>query len=144
MPYYEHIARMGFLVLLIGALHGCGSGGATVKGTVKYDGKAVDFGSVVFAVGDKFVDARIEPDGTYQAKGVPYGAAKIAVHSKMEKLSEAPVAEKPDNVKGRPVKERNKKGVVLPEIYTKADTSGLTLNVDRAKMEFDISLKKEE
>lgn len=143
--FFGYVGFFGVICLLIVGLPGCGPGGATVTGTVTYEQKPLEFGTVIFAVGETVVDAPIKPDGKFEARGVPFGEAKVAVRSLPEE-EKAFVVERPEDKKALPSKKKRtmatKKGTRLPEMYTEIETSGLTLTVNQPKMDFDIPLKK--
>ncbi len=78
---------VSFCLLTLAFLNfGCGSGGVSVKGEVKYDNQVVDQGTITFIpVGDKKakkVGGRIT-DGTYEIvgdKGLEPGKYKVEIH----------------------------------------------------------------
>ncbi len=111
-----------------------------VKGTVTYQKKPVDYGSVFFFVGTEVKQAEIAPDGTYIAYGVPYGDAKVEVHSRSPKASEAHAHSKSTTKKG-PTPPPGPKGVLIPEKYNEKDASGLTVIIQQKIVEFDIELQ---
>jgi hypothetical protein len=131
--FLVHGTVISSLVLICG----CGSNTATVKGTVTYKGAPVDYGSVVFFVGDKqAIPAQLGSGGAYEATGVPFGEAKVEVHSRpagqtipkhSKTAEEAPVVEL--------------KGVVIPENYTDKEKSGLSVSINKKVVEFKIELK---
>lgn len=64
---------------LVGLLSGC-SGEGTIAGRVTCEGKPVSAGTVHFhSANDTIVSAPIEEDGSYRARGVPVGEAKVSV-----------------------------------------------------------------
>ncbi|MGF1582273.1 MAG: hypothetical protein ACFCD0_23360 [Gemmataceae bacterium] len=75
-----------FLLTLAFLNFGCGGGGVSVKGEVKYDNQIVDQGTITFvpiAAGDaKKVGGQIK-DGTYEIlpeKGLSPGKYKVEIH----------------------------------------------------------------
>lgn len=71
----------GFAVLAA-LMTGCGTKATTVKGTVKYQGKDVVWGSVAVVASDGInYPATINPDGSFTIENVPTGPCKIGVNS---------------------------------------------------------------
>jgi hypothetical protein len=130
------------LMVILAALGGCAPPTAKVKGSVTYNGVPVDFGSVVFFVDDKnAIPVQLGPEGTFTAMGLPYGEAKVEVHSRPP--DEGRVRPKhTKSTKEAPVIEP--KGVEIPEDYNDKDKSGLKLTIDRAIIEYKIELKDPE
>jgi hypothetical protein len=86
---------------------------ATVTGKVVFKGKPIGTGKIVFhpPVG-KAIAAKINKDGTYEAKNVPVGKLMVSVDSKG-----------------------------LPKKYTSPKTSGLTYEPAKGANQFDIELQ---
>lgn len=72
-----------FVLLILGLLAGCGGGQATgdVSGTVSFDGKPVEMGSITFlpADGNGPSAGGSITDGKYAVAKVPVGAAKVKI-----------------------------------------------------------------
>lgn len=126
------LRRVLGLALATLAVTACGCGPPTfvVTGKVTYNGVALDApdGMIVF-IGPKgeFAAAAIDPDGAYRATKVSQGANQVVAYYPN------PKAQKQRNV-------RQKHGAppppkvplfLTPEKYTAANTSGLSLNVDK-------------
>ncbi len=65
---------------------GCGRGAGDVAGTVRFDGKPLHTGYVLFASQTKpgvEVSCVIRPDGSYDVADCPLGPVKIAVKAKV-------------------------------------------------------------
>jgi hypothetical protein len=135
-------ARAGVVVALL-AVGGCG-GTATVSGKVRYKGRTVTYGSVIFLNRDGSArSSAIEPDGSYKVTGVQRGTAKVAVISR-------------DPSKGRSTslgepRHRDKQGIAeakaatrdwfpLPHKFEDPANSGLTCTVDSSRVSYDIDL----
>jgi hypothetical protein len=120
-------------------LAGCGGPPTgTVKGTVTYNNKPVDYGVVTFFVGTEVKQVELAPDGSYVAKEVPYGEAKVEVHSRSHK------AEPPSRSQGKQKTTPPpgaSKGILIPENYNDKDKSGLKVTVQKGVTEFNIELK---
>jgi len=140
----RHFAAALFLLALT-ALFGCdrAPSTSTIKGTVTYQNKPVDYGAVVFIVDDKDrVQVMLESDGSYVASGVPYGTAKIEVYSRRAEQSRPAVHSKSVR-KVEPAIE-TPKGVVIPKMYNDQETSGLKVVIDKSLVEYNIQLKDPE
>lgn len=133
------------LVLLacLPALAGCADT-ATVKGRVRFQGRAVVHGSVTFVCADQTArSAVIQPDGTYTVEGVRPGEVRIAVTSR-------------DPAKGRSTRfgepaRHGKQGVAaaraaakgwfpLPASLEDPDKSGLRCTVSAGRTTHDIEV----
>jgi hypothetical protein len=128
------------LTFLPFALVGCGGAG-DVRGRVTYQDKPVCSGNVVIIGSDSLpYYGPIQEDGSYIAKGVKVGEAKVAV------FSPGPTAP-PEGPVGDKIKKNTqntvdpKKWFALPERYGDPATSGLSLTVHRGENKFDIPLK---
>jgi hypothetical protein len=136
------------LVFLFGV--GCSQGQGTVSGTVSFQGKPLEFGSVVIVGADGIPrSAHIMPGGAYTLPEVPCGAAKLAVHS-------PDPAEQDDILEQEKVKFQ--KGLVktldrkvpdidrakwfpIPSDYSDFEKSGLEYHVKKGNNSFDIQLQ---
>jgi len=122
--------------LLAVFLAGCGSDMASVSGTVTYDGKPLDTGTVgFFPVGPGPAGyGSIQPDGSFrirtgQQAGLPPGEYRITVQAT------GPIPEPtPENLE--PVPES-----IIPERYGNPDQSGLTFTVEPGSNQVPIALK---
>lgn len=160
---------IGALAVLLGAVNGCGGGKGTVSGKVTLDGKPLPAGKIGF-VPSKGVGASGEiKDGQYSVSGVPAGDMKVTVEtksikSKIDELSSAvrlsvrssqppPGVKMPEGAKKALEEERKRDEEMkqelkelraayrqIPEKYSKADSSGLTLKVKGGTNNFDVSL----
>ena len=128
------------LLLLI-----CGCGGnATVRGTIRYQGRPVTHGSVTFvdAAGDAHSGA-IGTDGSYQVDGVGRGLGKIGVISRDPTKAARHQVDQPA---AKPKKSSNEKKprsdgwFPLPSKYENARDSGLTCTVGSSRVDHDIDL----
>jgi len=143
MRSWHQTVLFALLLITLASVAGCGPSAATIKGTVTFQDKPIDYGSVVFIVNDKeSVKADLQPDGSYIAKEVPYGQAKIEVYSRQA----GPATPPPKHTK-RPPKELPPpvdatKGTVIPAMYNDKEKSGLTLTIDRSQIDFPIELKE--
>jgi hypothetical protein len=79
-PATKQLVSVALIVLFALCVSGCGSG-AKVSGTVKYQGKPITSGFIVFmdAQGKVSQPASIQPDGSYTATDVPLGSVKVTI-----------------------------------------------------------------
>jgi hypothetical protein len=120
-------------LVLVGCTTGPPTG--TVSGSVKYNGVALNSGSVMFMSPDKrTVSATILSDGTYKATDVPTGSTKVGVA--VQAQSEG---SQPDPVGG---KGKGITPIAIPKKYADPETSDLKLDVKAgANPPFDINIK---
>jgi hypothetical protein len=142
-------------VLCSTLLTGCGSGGRTVTGTVKYQGKPVVFGSVVM-IGSNGVSKSgvIQPDGTFKIEGVVGKSPKIAVSSPPPpgvKVAthtggrDAVDSEKPQPAAAEPVNpEIVKNWFPIPSVYGDPNSSGLAIEIQGDKVDIDLKYVAQE
>ncbi len=129
-----------FAALAVGE-SGCGSPHFDVTGNVKYNGAPIDKpdGQIVFIGpnGDQ-VMADIGPDGNYRAISVSSGKNRVAVYYPNPKAKGDRLAKpKPgDTINPRTPTEPP---FLTPTKYGVADTSGLSLTVDKETV-FDVDL----
>jgi hypothetical protein len=148
--WVRHAARWGGLLLLAGAVAGCGGkSGATVSGSVSYKGKPVTSGEVVFLSpdGKASVRAAIGPDGTYTAKNVPVGPAKLAVDNPAPAgaaaAGRAPAGKAPpaNDPEVQEMKEKASHYVATPPRYADPNQSGLSYTVTSGTQKHDVPLQ---
>lgn len=142
----------------IGLLPGCTATPGDVTGTVKYKGKPLASGSVVFVVeGHPPVTAAIDEQGHYTAKGVPVGAASIAVSSPDPRIQAARGGGKgAGEMTAEDLKERQQKGppdsqaqpkidpakwFPIPDEVSDPRRSNLKFDIHPGANTFDIELK---
>ncbi len=137
---------LGLLLFVVG----CGSGGATVTGTVTIDKKPVTQGEVIFhsADGKKTARASIQPNGTYTAEGVPLGEVKITVATPPVPKMPTVAAKDYAKFKGKMPEGVGIPGVSgaggpsVPERYNDPKMSGLSMTVASGKQTKDLPLTK--
>ena len=143
-------AASGLLLSLLAAL-GCGGGVGDVTGTVKYQGKPLDGGSVQFQSGGKTVASEISKDGKYSVAGVPTGSAKISVsyvdpratdHFRAVSAASKAGAGRGDKAAAPPVAVGDPSVFnKIPDKYSDFNGSGLTFDVKKGPNSYDIDLK---
>lgn len=140
-----------FLLLTIGLL-GCSGNShapARVSGSVSYKGQPIKAGKMQFHTPDGVAyDAQISSDGTYTATDVPVGELVITVETESlkPKAGKGKDAEKragmvqkpPPGVASAPAPADYY--IKIPEKYSNAKTSPLTLNVSRGRQVHNVDL----
>jgi hypothetical protein len=140
--------------LLIGlcfsCLAGCGQK-AHVYGTVALDGRPLVWGSVnLMDAGGHAFQGQIQPDGKYEIDGVPYGKFSVMISNpdprpplwKRQVSAEAIQARKDKKPREltKELKEFHSKWFAIPDKYQDYNQSGLSLDVNRSSVIFDIPL----
>jgi hypothetical protein len=150
-------ASLGLAALLLLGAAGCASKG-TVTGKIKYQGKPLGGGVVVFSVPDKgSVRAEIGEDGSYRVDKVPRGTATITVETRslaptpqQSRLRpgqgpnfKPPLDKMPNDVDKSFYEHAQKQStyVAIPDTYNDPDKSGLSYDVEPGSHNFDIDLK---
>jgi hypothetical protein len=138
------LIRVPFLVALVWlacVLAGCGSREkptGEVYGKVSVGGKPVTAGMVKFvseAADETPVSTGLGPDGSYRATGVPIGRSKVAIETLMFKNLTPP----PPGI-AKQLGGPRTKYVPIPDKYERPESSGLTVEVERGKKQFDIEI----
>lgn len=131
--------RMGLGLALLTVL-GCG-GTADVSGKVTYQGKPVVFGTVLIIGADGIPKSGpIQPDGSFQARGIKVGPAKVTVSSptppgvgasakKGRGGRDDPDERTPADAGSSVSPEVAKAWVPLPQKYADPEKSGLTADI---------------
>ena len=130
-----HLPRQPTLITLIVstacALTGCSEVVSEVTGTVRFQGQALQAGTVTFyhpSQAGRNVVANIRPDGTYTAVNCPRGHSRVTVQVLPTRSKTAPSRRAPA------------KTPPIPARYTDPETSGLELNIQGDRQTFDIDL----
>lgn len=127
---------------------GCSAGTATLTGTVSYQGKLLNQGTVsVYADSGESSSAEIQPDGSYKIENCPRGKLKICVASVDPVQVAATIAAtkatgrfaqgapEPAPPPGDPAK-----WFSIPAQYADPDGSGLSVDVSAGENEYNINL----
>jgi hypothetical protein len=123
-------ARLGAL-LLAGLAIGCSRGTGNVSGTVKFNGKPLTDGTVIFYDQDNRVrSSKITAEGTYSVTEVRTGMAKITVAVPLPIVFVGPGSTTPAP-----------KAPPVPARYADSERSGLTLDVVRGDQTHPIELE---
>jgi len=139
--------------LVVALVPGCsGESTGTVSGSVKFKGKEMDGGYVIFQsekANTPAVRAKINSDGNYSAPGVLYGVNKIGVEPPTKPLeANIPkgIAEKGkftgDNAAKMKGIYSNTEGtyVEIPREFRTPETSKITVTVDSGSKPFNIEI----
>lgn len=117
----------------------------TLSGKVVHDDKALPFGNVILnpKTGVPPIICPIQPDGSYQAKEVPYGELIICVVQLNPEWKSGAALRKEAKGKLENVATlTNAKQHLLPEIYADTMTSPLRFTLNKSADKFDINLPK--
>ncbi|MER3416174.1 MAG: hypothetical protein C4297_08205 [Gemmataceae bacterium] len=143
----------GVLCLGIGTvlvLGGCSSTKeGTVRGKVTYQGKPLEYGTVLFHFENgHVVGAMIGPDGTYVAQRLPTGLARLAVYAHPPvpegfylRNEVLPPSRDAPQLATLYAQEREPRTVSLPVRYARPEASGLSLTIGPGEQQFDIELR---
>lgn len=141
------------------AIPGCDMPRSRVHGTVKYQGKPVTGGTVIFLTRDNMTYvADLQSDGTYSVTGIPRGPVRVSVQQPPPRPAprsqtapkggwkDAPEALADDKAKrGRqaeaPPADPIPTGPRIPAIYADPGKSGLVFELTQADQQYDIDLK---
>jgi hypothetical protein len=124
---------------------GCGSGTATVEGTVTFQGKPVKSGSVVLYCEDKQIVRGLIVDGQYAIPNVPCGSAIVTVQAHAKIPSGLRLQQQLPPITNGPIQNPNEtadsSSFKIPLRYSQPEESGLAIAIDSAHMTFRIDLK---
>lgn len=148
------VAAVAVLALLAA---GCGERPRSrVHGVVKYEGKPLAGGMLIFLTADNMTTvADIQPDGTYAVDGVARGSVKVSVQVPPPRPTPRPqpgaggppkdVAADDDKARRRGGEEATPPptvGVQLAPKYADPVQSGLAFDLTEADFEYNVDLKK--
>ena len=143
--------------LLPGILVICGMGcgqrayeipdsGATLEGSVTYDGKPVPMALIVVRSETATADARIVEPGKYKVPSVPIGKVKIAVDTDAMRgeLISRSMAQAYKGPGGQSSAEAGKKlsFIAVPGKFADPDSSGITFEIKKGANIFDIVIPR--
>ena len=134
------------LVILCTAT-GCGAKTVCLSGKVTYVGKPLTSGSsIVYCPDKQIVRGIISRDGTYTIQNVPRGLVTVTVRSHPRVPVGLQVKQQLPPTRDGPILAfqdgRTEEAlVVIPERYGLPEESGLTIQVDRDRMPYDIELR---
>jgi hypothetical protein len=135
--------RQGPALLAVALLAaGCGEPRGTLSGKVFYQGTALTEGQVsFFPEAGAAVVAPIGADGSYTAKGLPVGPARVAVSPPKNSAIE-PMGPEIDRDKLRKMMQSgmSQPTWIVPATYANPESSGLTCTVAGGAQEFDVKI----
>jgi len=155
--YYKK-RLLTFLCILCMSVSGCFSKGPSlgqVEGTVTFDGKPLEEGTIIFTVpGERdasglIKNGEIEQVTSYKTgDGVPVGEAKVAVIAVKTNAKTSPGPSSPNN-EGNPAFAAQESSsmmgsseFLIPTRYTNPEKSGLTATITKGKNEVHFDLTK--
>jgi hypothetical protein len=143
--WVRRAAERAVLLLLAGVGAGCGKSEVTVSGKVTHKGKAVTTGEVLFLSEDgRVTHGPVGADGTYTARGVPVGPAKVGVDNPPPAPPSTPglppTKDAANDPEMKELKERAARYVPTPSRYRDPKQSGLTYTVRPGSQTHDIDL----
>jgi len=141
---------LGILVL---CTMGCGQRayeipdtGATLEGSVTYDGKPVPMALIVVRSETATADAKIVEPGKYKVPSAPVGKVKIGVDTDAMRgeLMSRSMAQAYKGPGGQSSAEAGKKlsFIPVPNKFADPDTSGITFEIKKGVNTFDIVIPK--
>lgn len=139
--------------ILIICVMGCGQrayeipdSGATLEGSVTYDGKPVPMALIVVRSETATADARIVEPGKYKVPSVPIGKVKIAVDTDAMRgeLMSRSMAQAYKGPGGQSSAEAGKKVsfIAVPGKFADPDSSGITFEIKKGANTFDIVIPR--
>lgn len=142
-----HSGLLLSLALLACMLTGCGKATGNISGVVKYNGKPLPGGSVMFVDSSgAIVQTSIDSEGKFAAQKVVVGNNKVAVSYVDDKINQY-AQEIAARGKGslKPITNMPKLDtenmLTLPAKYSMPDQSGLIFDVKSGENSYDIDLK---
>ncbi|MFZ9791857.1 MAG: hypothetical protein ACO3F3_05905 [Gemmataceae bacterium] len=139
--------------ILVICVMGCGQrayeipdSGATLEGSVTYDGKPVPMALIVVRSETATADARIVESGKYKVPSVPIGKVKIAVDTDAMRgeLMSRSMAQAYKGPGGQSSAEAGKKlsFIAVPGKFADPDSSGITFEIKKGANTFDIVIPR--
>jgi hypothetical protein len=146
---------LGAALVLLAAFSGCGPGRARVHGVIRYQGKPLKGGTIIFLAADnQAYPAPIAQDGSYQIAAVPCGPVRVAIQPAASRVPPRPQSDgKDDDAFARKAmaaddaaKRASKRpaagpGEALPAQYADAGKSGLSFELRSADHDYSPDLK---
>lgn len=142
--WFNPLTRLSVLCVVCLMLMGCGGRKqGIVSGNVMYQGKALNSGLVSFILADGIpITVEIQPDGSYQTPKIIFGEAIVTVIQRpagFQSPAEIAKAGRGQNQVIQPMVPLPE--TLLPRKYLDANSTPLRCVVDRAKVDFSITLE---
>ncbi len=139
--------------IMVICVMGCGQrayeipdSGATLEGSITYDGKPVPMALIVVRSETATADARIVEPGKYKVPSVPIGKVKIAVDTDAMRgeLMSRSMAQAYKGPGGQSSAEAGKKlsFIAVPGKFADPDSSGITFEIKKGANTFDIVIPR--
>ena len=136
------VARIAMFALLLGQTTGCTNnnplGAIRIKGKVTYNGEPLGQGEVLYNPvnsSGRRAKGKIQSDGTFQLTTLETNDGAIPGEYQISILAYAPHPGEPtrtvESEQRDQIKQRIKRGHIIPERYTDPETSGLTDSVNK-------------
>jgi hypothetical protein len=135
---HARAAHAALLGLAVAVCAGCGSGGTgVVTGKVTINNKPLPSGSITFLseAGNHDAFTATIKDGEYRTGEMPVGPAKAYISPPLEMPEKGP-----EGGDQRPVTKAARKKGPIPHKYLVADTSGLSLTVQKGENPFNVDM----
>jgi len=148
-----NVKTVTFLLLLI---VGCGQPRSRVYGIVRYQGKPLTGGTIIFLASDnRTYPVKIQEDGSYQIAALPRGRIRVSIQSAGLRPSSRPQSSGRDGdnfaksamksddsgPKGRRKPPSAAPPSAIPPQYVDPNRSGLFFDLQSAEQEYSIDLK---
>jgi hypothetical protein len=117
--------------------------GATLEGTVTYNGQALEFAMILVQGPDGAATAYIGDDGKYKVENVPLGPVKIGVNTSAARgqfQSKMMSGNKEAADPGKSKRLSAPRFVDVPPKFFEPETSGLTRTIEKGVNTYDIVL----
>jgi hypothetical protein len=150
-----HWLRIGIAAVFLAVLSGCGQPRSQVHGTVRYQGKPLAEGTIVFLAPDnQAYPVKIHSDGSYQIASLPRGRVRVGVQMAQPRTPSRPppsakdtdsftanAMKTDDATKGRHKPPLSVPAVKFPPRYADPDQSGLNFDLQSSEQEYSVDLK---
>lgn len=118
--------------------------GATLEGTVTYNGEPIQFALVIITSSNWSSTGRIEDDGKYRATNVPLGEVKVGVNTDAGR-GDFMTASMSQSYQGPEAKKGGRtsiKFLEVPKQYHDPETSGLKTTIAKGNNTYNITITK--
>ena len=153
---------LGTIVVFVIASSGCGKPRYRVHGTVRFDGKPVARGTIIFVASDnQAYPVRLQADGSYQSPPIPVGRVLVSVLGDDPKVPPRPMpgAKDLDQLANEQIKtdDAAKRGgktpppappsattsSMVPQKFANPNQSGLAFDLTSADQEYSLDLSEQ-
>lgn len=149
--------KLGAAALLLALIGGCGQPRSRVHGTVRYQGKPLTAGTIIFLASDnRAYPVKIRSDGSYQLAALPRGHIRVAIQPEQPRIrsrsqpgakgadgfAKGAAKSDDDGPKGRGSPQTPAPVAAIPPAYADPSRSGLSFELDSVEQEYSIDLKE--